>query len=79
MSVFDGGTRRIRARTADGEEREHYEDSDSDVQQLVANYRAGGAKAVLVEYLHFIVGDTDTRLSFGDYWGDEEEDEEDDG
>ncbi|MFE5159113.1 hypothetical protein ACFRNT_11375 [Streptomyces sp. NPDC056697] len=74
MSVFDGGTHRVSIRWKSGSEDDIYPD---DVEKTVADLRADpDVKAVETRWVHYVLGECDGGLSFGDFWGDE--DEEDD-
>lgn len=75
MGVFDGGAFRLRVRDYRGETATHFVQGKEDAERVVAGLRTGipQAQAVDVEYVHFVVSDYDTGLSFGDYWGDGED------
>ncbi|WP_432157800.1 MULTISPECIES: hypothetical protein [unclassified Streptomyces] len=72
MGVFDGGTYHVSIRWKSGNEDDIYPD---DVVKTVADLRADpDVKAVETRWVHYVFGEVDSELSFGDYWGDEEED-----
>jgi hypothetical protein len=72
MGVFDGGTYRVSIRWKSGNEDDVY---PGDVTKTVADLRADpDVKAVETRYVHYVLGEIDNDLSFGDFWGDEEED-----
>ncbi|MFJ6636610.1 hypothetical protein ACIQMR_35380 [Streptomyces sp. NPDC091376] len=73
MGVFDGGTHRVSIRWKSGSEDDVYPDN---VERCVADLRVDpDVKAVETRWVHYVQGDVDSALSFGDYWGDEEDDE----
>ncbi|WP_328742945.1 hypothetical protein OG436_29580 [Streptomyces caniferus] len=76
MGVFDGGAYRLSVRHADGDETSKFIDDEPEARIVTSQLRAAGAQAVEVDYVHFVVSDHDPGLSFGDYWGDGEYDEE---
>jgi hypothetical protein len=71
MGVFDGGTHRVSIRWKSGNEDDVYPD---DVVQTVADLRADpDVTAVETRWVHYVLGERDGDLSFGDFWGDEDE------
>lgn len=76
MGAFDGGAYRLEIRDADGDEFTHFIESETTARSFVEQFRAADAQAVHVDYVHFVVSDHDPGLSFGDYWGCGEYDEE---
>lgn len=80
MGVFDGDVYRIRSRmkhTIDGHTVEthavRYEDTEEAAREVVDDWRAYGVDAVQVDHLMFAHSGHDPGLSFGDYWGEEED------
>lgn len=78
MGVFSGGSYRVRVRMADEERVDLFADNKPDAAQLVANVQAGGAKGAEVGYVHFVPDESGegSELSFGDYWGDGDDEED---
>ncbi|MFI7096395.1 hypothetical protein [Streptomyces lydicus] len=76
MGVFDGGAYRLSIRDADDDERREMADTKDEARRKLDAARESGAKAGFVDYVHYVVSDYSTGLSFGDYWGDEEEEDE---
>ncbi|MGW1968638.1 hypothetical protein ACWCOY_10210 [Streptomyces tubercidicus] len=74
MGVFDGGAYRLNIRDADGDEHQEVIDTEDEARQKLDAAQQAGAKAGFVNYVHYVVSDYDTGISFGDYWGDEEDD-----
>ncbi|MGW7105163.1 hypothetical protein ACWGHU_03210 [Streptomyces xanthophaeus] len=80
MGVFDGGAYRIRSRMEHDinghkfETRaERFEEDEESAREVVEDWRAYGVDAVDVRYVHFVYSDHDPGLSFGDYYGDGED------
>ncbi|MFF1625604.1 hypothetical protein [Streptomyces sp. NPDC058272] len=74
MGVFDGGTYQVSVRRRDDSEEDEY---TSNPHELVEKYRTDpDVKAVLTCWIHYVTGETESDLSFGDFWGDEEDEDE---
>lgn len=70
MGVFDGGTYMVTARRkSGGEDDEYTNDPHSYVEQLRAD---PDVAAVQTFWVHYVIGEPQDDLSFGDFWGDEE-------
>lgn len=76
MGVFDGEIYRVRVRYASGLEGTYYRDTGTEVRGLVDDAKAAGAPAADVRRLFYASFEDDTGLSYGDYWGDGEEEED---
>jgi catabolite regulation protein CreA len=74
MGIFDGGTERVSVRRKSTGEEDHYPD---DARAFVASLRDDPDVAgVQTCWVHYVTGDVIDSLSFGDFWGDEEEEDE---
>ncbi|MEU3729960.1 hypothetical protein AB0E81_11205 [Streptomyces sp. NPDC033538] len=71
MGVFDGGTYRVSIRWKTGGEDDVYPE---DVEHAVADLRVDpDVKAVETCWVHYVTGEVEPDLSFGDFWGEEED------
>ncbi|MFB7012931.1 MULTISPECIES: hypothetical protein [unclassified Streptomyces] len=74
MGVFDGGTERVSVRRkSTGEEDFFPDDPRAFVDALRDDPDVAGVETYKV---HYVIGDVVSELSFGDYWGDEDEEDE---
>ncbi|MFB7188435.1 hypothetical protein ACFCZT_24700 [Streptomyces sp. NPDC056230] len=74
MGIFDGGTERVSVRRkSTGEEDFFPDDSRAFVDALRDDPDVAGVETHRV---HYVIGDVISDLSFGDYWGDEDEEDE---
>lgn len=77
MGVFDGSVYRIRARKGETFADPDYTESAATAGDVVESYKTHGWDAVEVREVHFVNSDVDPlHLSFGDYWGGEDEEED---
>lgn len=75
MGVFDGGTYMVSIRWKGGGEDDEYTD---DPRTMVADLRADpSVAAVTTNWVHYVIGETADEFSFGDFWGEDEEEEDD--
>lgn len=73
MGVFDGGTHRVSVLMRDGEETDHFPD---DVNAFIESLRGRpDVKAVETRRVQYVKGEVENSLSFGDYHGDEEDED----
>lgn len=73
MGVFDGSVYRIRARKGDRFSDTLWTQDDADAQDAVKNFADYGWDAVDAEEVFYVAqGNDRLGLSFGDYWGEEE-------
>jgi hypothetical protein len=74
MGVFDGGTERVSVRRRSTDEEDFYPDNP---REFVEALRSDpDVIAVQTCWVHYATGDVIDSLSFGDFWGDEEEEDE---
>ncbi|MFD3952225.1 hypothetical protein ACFWRC_19640 [Streptomyces albidoflavus] len=79
MGVFDGGMYRLEIRDSDDEETTEYVGTEPEARARVGALKEANAKAAHVGYVHFVASDYDPGLSFGDFWGDEEDEDDEEG
>ncbi|WP_326742614.1 hypothetical protein [Streptomyces sp. NBC_01768] len=71
MGVFDGGTERVSVRRKSTGEEDYYPDNArAFVDELREDPDVTGVQAC---WVHYVTGDVIDSLSFGDYWGYEDE------
>jgi hypothetical protein len=76
MGVFDGSVYRIRARKGDQFSDTLWTQDDDEASRFAANFQLHGWDAVEADEVFYAAhGNDRLNLSFGDYWGDEEEEE----
>ncbi|MET9816926.1 hypothetical protein [Streptomyces sp. NPDC006355] len=74
MGVFDGSVYRIRARKGDHFSESHWAQDDSQAIKWAEGFKTLGWDAVEADEVFYAAhGNDRLGLSFGDYWGDEEE------
>lgn len=74
MGVFDGGTYQVSIRWKSGGEDDEY---TNDPRTMVADLRADpSVAAVETRWVHYANGERESEFCFGDFWGDEEEEDD---